>query len=79
MRTALVAKEVQILGDDYIIRDGKIEIVDRSTGRVLEGRQWQMGLHQAVEAKEGLETTKARRTSTHQLRPILPAVPTSRA
>ncbi len=64
VRTALVAKEVQILGDDYIIRDGKIEIVDRSTGRVLEGRQWQMGLHQAVEAKEGLETTKARRTST---------------
>ena len=64
VRTALVAKEVQIRGDDYIIRDGKIEIVDRSTGRVLEGRQWQMGLHQAVEAKEGLETTKARRTST---------------
>ncbi len=64
VRTALIAKEIQILGDDYIIRDDKIEIVDRSTGRVLEGRQWQMGLHQAVEAKEGLDTTKARRTST---------------
>lgn len=64
VRTALVAKEVQVLGDDYIVRDGKVEIVDRSTGRVLEGRQWQMGLHQAVEAKEGLETTRARRTST---------------
>lgn len=64
VRTALIAKEVQILGDDYIVREGKVEIVDRSTGRVLEGRQWQMGLHQAVEAKEGLETTRARRTST---------------
>jgi preprotein translocase subunit SecA len=64
VRTALVAKEIQVLGDDYIKRDDKIEIVDRSTGRVLEGRQWQMGLHQAVEAKEGLDPTKARRTST---------------
>lgn len=64
VRTALVAKEIQVLGDDYIIRDGKVEIVDRSTGRVLEGRQWQMGLHQAVEAKEGLDPTRARRTST---------------
>ncbi len=64
VRTALIAKEIQVLGDDYIVRDGKIEIVDRSTGRVLEGRQWQMGLHQAVEAKEGLDPTKARRTST---------------
>lgn len=64
VRTALIAKEIQVKGDDYIIRDGKVEIVDRSTGRVLEGRQWQMGLHQAVEAKEGLETTIARRTST---------------
>ncbi|HED54892.1 MAG TPA: prepilin peptidase [Phycisphaerales bacterium] len=64
VRTALIAKEIQVLGDDYIVRDGKVEIIDRSTGRVLEGRQWQMGLHQAVEAKEGLEPTKARRTST---------------
>lgn len=64
VRTALIAKEIQVLGDDYIVREGKVEIVDRSTGRVLEGRQWQMGLHQAVEAKEGLDPTKARRTST---------------
>ncbi len=64
VRTALIAKEIQVLGDDYIIRDDKVEIVDRSTGRVLEGRQWQMGLHQAVEAKEGLDPTRARRTST---------------
>lgn len=64
VRTALLAKEIQVRGDDYIIRNDKIEIVDRSTGRVLEGRQWQAGLHQAVEAKEGLDPTVARRTST---------------
>jgi preprotein translocase subunit SecA len=56
---ALSAKELYQLGDDYVINDGKIMIVDRSTGRVLPGRQWQLGLHQAVETKEGLELTAA--------------------
>mgnify|MGYP001187649199 CR=1 FL=1 len=41
--------------EDYIVRNGEVVIVDRSTGRILPGRQWQLGLHQAVEAKEGLE------------------------
>lgn len=40
---------------DYIVRNGKIEIVDPNTGRVMEGRRWSDGLHQAVEAKEGLK------------------------
>lgn len=40
---------------DYIVRDGKVEIVDPNTGRVMEGRRWSDGLHQAVEAKEGLK------------------------
>lgn len=40
---------------DYIIRDGKIELVDAFTGRVMEGRSLSHGLHQAIEAKEGLE------------------------
>ncbi|MED4534120.1 accessory Sec system translocase SecA2 [Metabacillus fastidiosus] len=40
---------------DYIIRDGKIELVDSFTGRVMEGRNLSNGLHQAIEAKEGLE------------------------
>jgi preprotein translocase subunit SecA len=60
---ALGAREFFKNGDDYIIRDGKVVIVDRSTGRVLEGRQWQHGLHQAVEAKEGLEITGAHQAS----------------
>ncbi len=52
---ALHAKEVYKPGEDYVVRDGEVLIVDRSTGRILKGRQWQLGLHQAVEAKEGLE------------------------
>lgn len=40
---------------DYIVRNGKIEIVDPNTGRVMEGRRWSDGLHQAVEAKENLK------------------------
>jgi preprotein translocase subunit SecA len=60
---ALMARELYVRDDDYIIRDNKIVIVDRSTGRVLDGRQWQLGIHQAVEAKESVEVTDARVTS----------------
>lgn len=60
---ALQAKELYLIGQEYIIRDGKILIVDRSTGRILPGRQWSLGVHQAVEAKEGLELTEERRTT----------------
>lgn len=55
---ALSAKEIYKRGEDYLVREGKIEIIDRSTGRVLIGRQWQLGVHQAVEAKEGLELSR---------------------
>ena len=55
---ALTARDVYKRGEDYVVREGKIEIVDRSTGRVLPGRQWQLGVHQAVEAKEGLELSR---------------------
>ena len=40
---------------DYIVSDGKIEIIDPNTGRVMYGRRWSDGLHQAVEAKEGVK------------------------
>ncbi|MBS0260945.1 MAG: translocase [Planctomycetes bacterium] len=42
---------------DYVIHDGEIVIVDESTGRMMEGRKWQQGLHQAIEAKEHVEIT----------------------
>jgi preprotein translocase subunit SecA len=40
---------------DYIVKDGKIVIIDEFTGRMMEGRRWSNGLHQAVEAKEGVK------------------------
>tara|TARA_R110002111_G_scaffold117466_2_gene179462 strand:+ start:27108 stop:29066 length:1959 start_codon:yes stop_codon:yes gene_type:complete len=44
-------------GRDYVVREGKVAIVDEFTGRISEGRMWQNGIHQAIEAKEGLEIT----------------------
>jgi preprotein translocase subunit SecA len=41
----------------YVVRDGQIVIVDESTGRLADGRKWRDGLHQAIEAREGLEVT----------------------
>jgi preprotein translocase subunit SecA len=61
---AISARELFRRDDDYVIVDGKVQIVDASTGRILPGRQWQLGLHQAVEAKEGLEVTEPRRTTS---------------
>ncbi|WP_409994764.1 preprotein translocase subunit SecA [Blastopirellula marina] len=46
-------------GQHYVIRDGEIVIVDESTGRIAEGRKWSYGIHQAIEAKEGVEVTVA--------------------
>jgi len=43
----------------YVIRDGEVVIVDEFTGRLAEGRKWREGIHQAVEAKEGVEVTVA--------------------
>jgi len=44
----------------YVVRDGRVVIVDEFTGRMAEGRQWRDGLHQAVEAKEGLDISVRR-------------------
>jgi preprotein translocase subunit SecA len=49
---ALQAKELYKRDKDYIVSDGEVKIVDEFTGRVLDGRRWSDGLHQAVEAKE---------------------------
>src|SRR6266700_8226905 len=40
---------------DYVIDDGEVKIVDEFTGRIMEGRRWSEGLHQAIEAKEGVK------------------------
>jgi preprotein translocase subunit SecA len=52
---ALKAKELFILDTDYVVKDGEIVIVDEFTGRLMPGRRWSDGLHQAIEAKEGVK------------------------
>lgn len=51
---ALKAKELFQRDTDYVVKDGEVVIVDEFTGRLMEGRRWSDGLHQAVEAKEGV-------------------------
>ncbi|MGH9278367.1 MAG: preprotein translocase subunit SecA, partial [Acidimicrobiales bacterium] len=52
LQAALRAKELYKRDVDYVVRHGEVKIVDEFTGRILEGRRWSEGLHQAVEAKE---------------------------
>lgn len=52
---ALKAKELFNRDTDYVVKDGEVVIVDEFTGRLMEGRRWSDGLHQAVEAKEGVK------------------------
>lgn len=59
---ALKAKELYTLDDAYLVRDGEVMIVDEFTGRVLGGRRYSEGLHQAIEAKEGVEVKRESRT-----------------
>ena len=54
---ALKARQFFICDRQYVVRDDKIVIIDEFTGRSAEGRTWRDGLHQAVEAKEGIEVT----------------------
>ncbi len=51
---ALLARALYLKDRDYIIRDGEVIIVDEFTGRAMPGRRWSDGLHQAIEAKEGV-------------------------
>ncbi|MEX0714389.1 MAG: preprotein translocase subunit SecA [Pirellulales bacterium] len=56
---AIKVSKAFTLDRQYVIRDGEIVIVDEFTGRLSEGRKWRDGIHQAVEAKEGVEVTVA--------------------
>jgi preprotein translocase subunit SecA len=59
---ALRAKELYRRDKDYIVADGEVKIVDEFTGRVLDGRRWSDGLHQAVEAKERVKIKEENHT-----------------
>ncbi len=52
---ALKAKELFVKDTDYVVKNGEVMIVDEFTGRLMEGRRWSDGLHQAIEAKEGVK------------------------
>ena len=50
------------INDEYVVMDGEVKIVDEQTGRIMEGRRWSDGLHQAVEAKEHVKVEAATQT-----------------
>ncbi|HEC69902.1 MAG TPA: preprotein translocase subunit SecA [Candidatus Omnitrophica bacterium] len=62
IRQALRAKEFFKRERDYIVKEGKVIIVDEFTGRLMPGRRWSDGLHQAIEAKEGLKIQEESQT-----------------
>ncbi|MEM9893392.1 MAG: preprotein translocase subunit SecA [Actinomycetota bacterium] len=62
LNAALRAKELFQRDKDYLVTDGEVKIVDEFTGRVLDGRRWSDGLHQAVEAKEGVQIKEEQQT-----------------
>jgi preprotein translocase subunit SecA len=62
LQAALKAKELFKKDVDYVVADGEVKIVDEFTGRILEGRRWSEGLHQAVEAKEGVKIKEENQT-----------------
>ena len=62
LETAVRAKAVFTRDKEYVIRDGEVVIVDEFTGRLQPGRRWSDGLHQAVEAKEGMQIQQESKT-----------------
>ena len=62
LHAAIKAKELYQKDRDYIVTDGEVRIVDEFTGRVLEGRRWSDGIHQAVEAKESVSVKEENQT-----------------
>jgi len=59
---ALKAKALMILDRDYVVKDGEVIIVDEFTGRLMFGRRFSEGLHQAIEAKEGVKVERESQT-----------------
>ncbi len=62
LTAALKGKELFKRDIDYVVADGEVKIVDEFTGRILDGRRWSDGLHQAVEAKEGVRIKEENQT-----------------
>ena len=62
LETALKAKSLFHKEKEYVIKDGEVVIIDEFTGRMQYGRRWSDGLHQAIEAKEGVEIQNESKT-----------------
>ncbi len=62
LNVSIKAKELYRKDREYLIQNGEVKIVDEFTGRVLDGRRWSEGLHQAVEAKEGVKIKEENQT-----------------
>lgn len=62
INNALRAHETMHLDKDYVVQDGEVMIVDEFTGRLMPGRRYSDGLHQAIEAKEGVEVNRESKT-----------------
>jgi preprotein translocase subunit SecA len=62
VQNALRARTLYSRDVDYVVKDGQVVIVDEFTGRLMEGRRWSDGLHQAVEAKEGVKVQNETQT-----------------
>jgi len=62
IENALKARTLFIKDKDYVVKDGQVIIVDEFTGRLMNGRRWSDGLHQAVEAKEGVTIQQESKT-----------------
>jgi len=62
LQNSLKAKELYRRDVDYVVKEGQVFIVDEFTGRLMPGRRWSDGLHQAVEAKEGLKVRQENQT-----------------
>jgi preprotein translocase subunit SecA len=61
LETAVRAQALYLLDRDYVVKNGEVVIVDTFTGRLQPGRRWSEGLHQAIEAKEGMKIQKETR------------------
>src|SRR5205814_4630470 len=62
LNNAIKAKELYKRDKDYIVMNGEVLIVDEHTGRILQGRRYNEGMHQAIEAKEGVEIKQENQT-----------------
>ncbi|MDP3763703.1 MAG: preprotein translocase subunit SecA, partial [bacterium] len=62
LEVSLKAKALFLRDRDYVVREGEVVIVDQFTGRLMFGRRWSVGIHQAVEAKEGVRVNEETRT-----------------